>query len=181
MLREMQEPLIPYRLYEEFGALGEIEADQPRLLKIRELVNQMPMLNQNTLKFTMAFFKELVSHEKVNKMTAYNCAVTVGPNIFRSADNIGADILGAGIYYDTMIKMIEYFDVIFEGKEYIAPVGDKGGVGIIGKQTEKLLNVVSKDSQESSEKGNSSESEDFFEQMRKADEDEANTGVQQAD
>ena len=59
----------------------------------------MPKLNQRTLKFLVEFFNEVVDYEpnnlsqhfpddlalsnKGNRMTAYNIAVCVGPNIFR--------------------------------------------------------------------------------------------------
>ena len=59
----------------------------------------MPKLNQRTLKFLCEFFQEVVDYEpnnldehfpndselsnKGNRMTAYNIAVCVGPNIFR--------------------------------------------------------------------------------------------------
>ena len=165
MLREMSQPLIPFDFYDDFGDLGKYD-DAERLVKIRELVDDLQPQNLNTLKFTIKFFIDLVKQEKVNKMTAYNCAVTVGPNIFRSSDNAGADILSAGIYYDTMIRMIEYYDVIFEGKEYV-PEDDKGGVGVLGGQTSRILNVKSQESEVSD-----SESIDMLAQMAQADEED---------
>ena len=53
------------------------------LLNIKFLLNQLPRLNFNTLKFHIEFLSEVSTHVSVNKMTPYNLAVTVGPNIFR--------------------------------------------------------------------------------------------------
>ena len=53
------------------------------LLNLKFLLNQLPELNFITLKFHIEFFREVVKNEKHNRMTAYNMAVTVGPNIFR--------------------------------------------------------------------------------------------------
>ena len=50
---------------------------------MRELIAQLEPINKNTLMFCIKFFKELISYESYNKMTSYNIAVTVGPNIFR--------------------------------------------------------------------------------------------------
>ena len=48
-------------------------------------------------------------------MTSYNIAVTVGPNIFRPKADVQEDIVGVGIYYDAMIKMIENTEALFGG------------------------------------------------------------------
>ena len=48
-------------------------------------------------------------------MTAYNIAVTVGPNIFRSLTVRPVDLYNAGTYYDAMIRMMENFEILFEG------------------------------------------------------------------
>ena len=52
-------------------------------------------------------------------MTSYNIAVTTGHTIFRPKVIKPEDIFNNSIYYDTMVKMIEYFDVIFEDKQII--------------------------------------------------------------
>lgn len=48
-------------------------------------------------------------------MNAYNIAVTVGPNIFRPLTVRPADLINAGTYYDAMIRMMESYEVLFEG------------------------------------------------------------------
>ena len=81
----MKEPLIPFNKYEAFGQLGNID-EEFRLQKIKEILSEIKeerLLYYNTLKFCIEFFQELVTYESKNKMTAYNMAVTIAPNIFR--------------------------------------------------------------------------------------------------
>ena len=90
-------------------------APEQRVLKLRELIAKLPQLNLNTLKFIIEFMREVVAQEPHNRMTAYNIAVTVGPNIFRPLTVRPADLINAGTYYDAMIKMMENYEVLFEG------------------------------------------------------------------
>ena len=44
-----------------------------------------------------------------------NIAVTVGPNIFRPLTVRPADLFNAGTYYDVVIRMMENYEILFEG------------------------------------------------------------------
>ena len=103
----MKTPLIPFEDYEEWGDLSEMD-DVSRMVKVKQLIARLDPLRRATLKFCVAFFKELVSYEPINKMTYYNVAVTVGPNIFRSKKNMTTDIFNHAPYYDALIKLIEH-------------------------------------------------------------------------
>ena len=87
-----------------------------RVLKLKQLLGNLPDLNRNTLKFIICFMREVVEQEPHNRMTSYNIAVTVGPNIFRPLTVRPADLINAGTYYDAMIRMMENYEVLFEGK-----------------------------------------------------------------
>ena len=78
------------------------------MVKVKLLIRKLDPLRRATLKFCVEFFRELVSFEPKNKMTYYNVAVTVGPNIFRSKKNMTTDIFNHAPYYDAMIKLIEH-------------------------------------------------------------------------
>ena len=128
VLREMKNPLIPFKQYAEYGRLSELsEAD--RFIRMKELVNELDILRKNTLKFLLEFFRELVFYEEDNLMTSYNVAVTVGPNIFRSKNNLSSDILNHAIYYETMIRMIESYEQLFDEKSSISADLNSGAVG----------------------------------------------------
>ena len=125
VLREMREPLIPKDLNEYFIRIGDDEEvstisesiedeEQIELLKIKFLLNQLPALNFETLKYLMRFLFTVVEYEPANRMTAYNIAVTVGPNLFRVRAESTQDMNNCGIYYEALIRMIEQHRVLFD-------------------------------------------------------------------
>ena len=59
------------------------------------------------------FFRVLVAEEHINKMTTYNVAVTVGPNIMRPKKHTQDDIVSAGVHYDAFMRMISQYDYFF--------------------------------------------------------------------
>ena len=67
-------------------------------------------------------------------MTSYNIAVTVGPNIFRPLTVRPADLFNAGTYYDVVIRMMENFEILFEG----APIPNEEDFDMLA-QTEKII------------------------------------------
>ena len=77
-------------------------------------------MNRATLQFIIHFMREVVKYEPDNRMTSYNIAVTVGPNIFRPLAVRPADLFNAGTYYDVIIRLMENYEIIFEG----APMGN---------------------------------------------------------
>ena len=54
-----------------------------------------------------------MSFESHNRMTSYNIAVTVSPNIFRPEEPEMEDFSNVGIFYGAMIMMIDHCDLIF--------------------------------------------------------------------
>lgn len=68
-------------------------------------------------------------------MTAYNIAVTVGPNIFRPLTVRPADLFNAGTYYDVVIRMMENYDILFEG----APIPNADDFDLLA-QADNMVN-----------------------------------------
>ena len=65
MLREMNNPLIPFRHYKAYGSLNDdFPTEEEQFKQIKYLVNDMDTLRRATLKFCIEFFRELVSHEE---------------------------------------------------------------------------------------------------------------------
>jgi len=112
----MQDPICPFSQYDDFMELSQIVPER-RVIKLKSLIDNLPQLNHNTLKFIIEFMREVVDYEPNNRMNAYNIAVTVGPNIFRPLTVRPADLINAGTYYDAMIRMMENFEVLFEGAQ----------------------------------------------------------------
>ena len=114
MIRTMKDPICPYSQYDDYMELAQIVPER-RVIKLKQLLANLPQLNYNTLKFIIQFMREVTEQEPHNRMTAYNIAVTVGPNIFRPLTVRPADLINAGTFYDAMIRMIQHFEVLFEG------------------------------------------------------------------
>ena len=114
----MPEPLITFSLYEQLAQVEEISDKALQVEKIKELVQQLPLIYMSTLRHMMKFLKELTEHESQNRMNSYNCAVCIGPNIFRPADR--DEVANSSIYLEVMVLMIEQWGCIFDGEEYEA-------------------------------------------------------------
>lgn len=83
------------------------------LLKLKYWISKLPKINFDTLKFHINVFRMVVAHESTNRMTAYNVAITVGPNIFRPKNTRPQDITNVGYYYELVIQMIQQYDLLF--------------------------------------------------------------------
>ena len=128
LLRSMKDPLIPYNFYDEFLWEADIERERSEfnnpnvkliftLLKLKFWINKLPQIHFDTLKFHINVFKMIVKHEPLNKMTAYNVAITVGPNIFRPRRTRPEDITNVGSYYELIIQMIQQYDILFNREQ----------------------------------------------------------------
>ena len=102
-------------------------------------------------------------------MTSYNVAVTVGPNIFRSRGNLSSDILNHAIYYETMIRMIESYEELFDETSSIRVDLNSGAVGSHNPFNETNGN----------DDGDDGDDGDLLMQMQKADDEAAQTELQE--
>ena len=59
----------------------------------------------------------------MNKMTSYNLAVTLGPNIFR-AEVEEADLASHANFYQAFIKLVDDYEHIFEDSFDVNELGD---------------------------------------------------------
>ena len=100
LLRESYYPLIPQEQIEDFqrASINTEEGLDISCESIKQIVEKLPVLNRNILQFLAKFFKVLVGYEPQNKMTAYNVAVTVAPNIFRTEVE-ETDLGTHGVFY----------------------------------------------------------------------------------
>ena len=121
----MKTPLVPQAQFDAIGRLNLSQTPEAEWNpKIKKIIEQMPEINQRTLKFICEYFQEVVDYEpngpnhvvdldtgeqKVgNKMTSYNLAVTYCPNIFREkVESANSILLYHGVYYEVLIRMID--------------------------------------------------------------------------
>ncbi|XP_074115538.1 rho GTPase activating protein at 68F isoform X3 [Cotesia typhae] len=87
-LRELDEPLMTYELYDEISQFQTLSKDErPRKVKILVL-EKLPEDNYQLLKYIVQFLSRVMDRCDLNKMTSSNLAVVFGPNLVRAPPSV---------------------------------------------------------------------------------------------
>ncbi|EDO47842.1 predicted protein, partial [Nematostella vectensis] len=119
-LRELPEPPVPQALTTDFIKVHEVYGDDnPDCLdELRALLDKLPYLNYELLKFLCHFLVEVSMNEENNKMSTMALAIVFGPNFFRCKD--GLDGLREQGHTNSIVCMfLKEYDQLFkdEGDE----------------------------------------------------------------
>uniref|UniRef100_A0A8C7KZ46 Rho GTPase-activating protein 29 n=1 Tax=Oncorhynchus kisutch TaxID=8019 RepID=A0A8C7KZ46_ONCKI len=91
-LRQLPEPLILYRYYNDFIGLAKESQRLPKqpsiklnrvIFKIRDLLRQLPPAHYRTLRFLTAHLHRVTEQAEENKMTASNLGIIFGPTLVK--------------------------------------------------------------------------------------------------
>ncbi|XP_056128079.1 rho GTPase-activating protein 17b isoform X3 [Rhinichthys klamathensis goyatoka] len=80
-LRELPEPLMSYQLYEEWIQASNISDSDKRLQALWVVCDMLPKPNKNNFRYLVKFLAKLALESDVNKMTASNISIVLGPNL----------------------------------------------------------------------------------------------------
>uniref|UniRef100_A0A4W6CCM6 Rho GTPase activating protein 24 n=1 Tax=Lates calcarifer TaxID=8187 RepID=A0A4W6CCM6_LATCA len=119
-LRELPEPVIPFHKYDEFLACAKLlgKDDEMGMKELRGLVESLPPVNYNLLKYICRFLDEVQSYSGVNKMSVQNLATVFGPNILRpKVEDPVAIMEGTVLVQQLMAVLIGRHDVLFPQNE----------------------------------------------------------------
>ncbi|XP_026152933.1 rho GTPase-activating protein 24 isoform X1 [Mastacembelus armatus] len=119
-LRELPEPVIPFHKYDEFLTCAKLlgKDDEMGMKELRRLVESLPPVNYNLLKYICRFLDEVQSHSGVNKMSVQNLATVFGPNILRPKVEDPVTIMeGTVLVQQLMAVLIGQHDVLFPHNE----------------------------------------------------------------
>ncbi|XP_029842962.3 uncharacterized protein LOC8041089 isoform X1 [Ixodes scapularis] len=116
--RELPNPLLTYQLYDKFVAAMQLQGNN-KLLKIREVVKELPPPHYRTLETLVRHLAVVSAHGDRTGMTAKNVAIVWAPNLLRSKDLEAASV-GAlhviGVQAVLTEYLICYVDLIFNDK-----------------------------------------------------------------
>ncbi|XP_053247656.1 rho GTPase-activating protein 29 isoform X1 [Podarcis raffonei] len=141
-LRQLPEPLILFRLYNEFIGLAKEsqsineELDMKRMsprskkrqsvcielnriiLKIKDLLKQLPAPNYNTLQFLLGHLYRVTEQSDENKMSASNLGIIFGPTLIRPRQTDATLSLSSLVDYPYQARVVEllitYYEKIFD-------------------------------------------------------------------
>ncbi|XP_028824657.1 rho GTPase-activating protein 44-like isoform X7 [Denticeps clupeoides] len=86
-LRELPEPLMTFELYDDWIHASNVQDPDARLQALLSASEKLPEANSNNLKYLIKFLAKLTEYQEVNKMTAGNIAIVLGPNLLWARDD----------------------------------------------------------------------------------------------
>ncbi|NXJ86097.1 HMHA1 protein, partial [Trogon melanurus] len=143
-LRQLPEPIMPFRMYNELMGLakeslqggegkGKSGKGGPELvdkgadtdkvvvnlvLKLKELLKELPRENMATLQYLLQHLRRIVEVEQDNKMTSSNLGIVFGPTLMRPRPTDATISLSSLVDYPHQARIIEaliiFYSTIFE-------------------------------------------------------------------
>lgn len=83
-LRELPEPLLTYKLYNEWMSVASCP-EEHRLNLVQEILRRLPTANKDNLTYLVRFLARLTKHSE-NKMNSSNIAIVIAPNLLWNSD-----------------------------------------------------------------------------------------------
>uniref|UniRef100_A0A182WZ36 Rho-GAP domain-containing protein n=1 Tax=Anopheles quadriannulatus TaxID=34691 RepID=A0A182WZ36_ANOQN len=95
-LRELEEPLLTYELYEDITQFGEWKTEETRSRNVKQLLRErLPEENYELFKYIVEFLGKIIERKDFNKMTSSNLAIVFGPNlIWPKQEQMSLDEIG---------------------------------------------------------------------------------------
>ncbi|XP_048199603.1 rho GTPase-activating protein 32 isoform X1 [Perognathus longimembris pacificus] len=132
--RELPNPLLTYQLYEKFSDAVSAATDEERLIKIHDVIQQLPPPHYRTLEFLMRHLSLLADYCSITNMHAKNLAIVWAPNLLRSKQIESACFSGTAAFMEVRIQsvvvefILNHVDVLFSGK--ISTVMQEGAASL---------------------------------------------------
>ncbi|KAM4547012.1 rho GTPase-activating protein 32 isoform 1-T1 [Fundulus diaphanus] len=120
--RELPNPLLTYQLYEKFSDAVSAATDEERLIKIHDVIQQLPPPHYRTLEFLMRHLSHLAAFSYITNMHTKNLAIVWAPNLLRSKQIESACFSGTAAFMEVRIQsvvvefILNHVDVLFSTK-----------------------------------------------------------------
>ncbi|XP_035202326.1 LOW QUALITY PROTEIN: rho GTPase-activating protein 30-like, partial [Oxyura jamaicensis] len=104
--RELPNPLLTYQLYDKFADAVAIQMEEARLVKIKEVLKELPAPHYRTLEFLMRHLLHMASYSSQTNMHARNLAIVWAPNLLRSKDIEVTGFNGTAAFMEVRVQSI---------------------------------------------------------------------------
>ncbi|XP_056329805.1 rho GTPase-activating protein 32 isoform X1 [Danio aesculapii] len=120
--RELPNPLLTYQLYEKFSDAVSAATDDERLVKVHDVIQQLPPPHYRTLEFLMRHLSCMGTYSNVTNMHCKNLAIVWAPNLLRSKQIESACFSGTSAFMEVRVQsvvvefILNHVDVLFSPK-----------------------------------------------------------------
>lgn len=104
--RELPNPLLTYQLYDRFSEAVSAATDEERLVKIHNVIQQLPPPHYRTLEFLMRHLSQLATFSSITNMHTKNLAIVWAPNLLRSRQIESACFSGTAAFMEVRIQSV---------------------------------------------------------------------------
>ncbi|XP_052523135.1 rho GTPase-activating protein 32-like [Tympanuchus pallidicinctus] len=117
--RELPTPLLTDQLYDKFSDAVGATTEEERLVRMRDVIQQLPAPHYRTLVFLMRHLACLAANSSVTNMHAKNLAIVWAPNLLRSQQSESACASGRAACTELQTQsavvefIIDHTDVLF--------------------------------------------------------------------
>ncbi|XP_029581071.1 rho GTPase-activating protein 30 [Salmo trutta] len=104
--RELPNPLLTYQLYDKYAEAVAIQLEDERLVKIKDVLKELPAPHYRTLEFLMRHLVKMASYSSHTNMHARNLAIVWAPNLLRSKDIEASGFNGTAAFMEVRVQSI---------------------------------------------------------------------------
>ncbi|XP_029028396.1 rho GTPase-activating protein 32 isoform X2 [Betta splendens] len=119
--RELPNPLLTYQLYDRFSEAVSAATDEERLVKIHNVIQQLPPPHYRTLEFLMRHLSHLATFSSTTNMHTKNLAIVWAPNLLRSRQIESACFSGTAAFMEVRIQSVVVEFILNNTEELFSP------------------------------------------------------------
>ncbi|XP_042745890.1 SH3 domain-binding protein 1 isoform X2 [Lagopus leucura] len=119
-LRELPEPLMTFKLYDEWIKVASLKDVDNQVQSLRDTCSHLPQDSYNNLRYLIKFLAKLAEHQHVNKMTPSNIAIVLGPNLLWPEQSTG-DPVQLDLASVSSIQVVGVVEALIQNADILFP------------------------------------------------------------
>lgn len=137
-LRELPEPVFPFKLYDSFIATQIRAEPTQQLAGMWELLRELPIAHKRLLRRLVEFLLEVAKYSEENKMTTSSLAIVFAPNLLRPKNADTIQFISDARYINSIIRSIlEQYELLSDALYEGEPIVDADIDGLVPPQPPK--------------------------------------------